>query len=142
MTKNLLLPNRDQVWAQMESAFTLKEVEAAEKLVDSYRKRTGDDSITSTGEVLAHSRDYALLRQTQAQQLGLSPRQIAQRESLIRQFHNAQVLDEILTVREACLSWQRQYPSDPLLPECLDLLDSKEQFVRMMAEAEQLLAAA
>lgn len=141
MTKNLLLPNRDQVWAQMESAFTLKEVEAAEKLVDSYRKRTGDDSITSTGEVLAHSRDYALLRQRQAQQLGLSSHQIAQRESLIRQFHNAQALDEILAVRKACLSWQSQHPSDPLLPECLDLLDSKEEFARMMQEAEQLLAA-
>ena len=141
MTKNLIL-TREQVWAKMQSAFSLEEVRTTEKLITAYLKRTGDDSITSGGEILSHAKDYALIRQQQARELGLSPQETAQRESLLRSFRGVEEWEELGVIRQACLDWQALHPNDPLLPDCFELLDSKERLANMLLDMESLPQAA
>ncbi|WP_395146409.1 hypothetical protein [Armatimonas sp.] len=141
MTKNLIL-TREQVWAKMQSAFSLEEVRTTEKLITAYLKRTGDDSFTSGGEILAHAKDYALTRQQQARELGLSPQETARRESLLRSFRGVEELEELGVIRQACLDWQALHPNDPLLPDCFELLDSKERLANMLLNMESLPQAA
>lgn len=125
-------PQREAIWFKVLSAFSMAEIEEAERLVSEYHR--AGNWLDHAGETLYYSRDYALMRIDQAQALGLSEADTARRESLYRSVGRKKQ-SEIQQVLIEVQGWLEAHPDDRDVHNVIELAQSKLDFLMLWRDA-------
>jgi hypothetical protein len=124
-------PVGEAIWAKVLRAFSMAEIEEAERLVSEYHR--AGNWLDHSGETLYYSRYYAQMRIDQAQALGLSEADTERRERLYRSVgHEKQ--SEIQKVLVEAQAWLADHPDDLNIHNLIDLAQSKLNFLRLWRE--------